>query len=423
MRRVLVGIVAVAIAAALAVVWSPSSPVEDVSVGETVSQDISVTPQIPDFYDIDVANLVPAAPGTMIKSERIKSPNPRKDDGLEAFRFLYHSTTYDGKDIPVSGLYVVPAGDPPKTGWPVVAYAHGTMGAARQCGVSIAPFRPRTPAGAQFDFKVRPLVEQGWAVVATDYQGMGPDVTPMYLLGEAEGRNVLDSVRAVQQWRDDLDRSKTMLWGHSQGGHAVTFASQIQQDYAPDLEIPGVVSIAPAIVPAWPVALKSLIETPGPSGQTYFVVMSTSTWARNYPDLDETDIFTEEGLKSLPAVEQLCADELNEFYQKETMSYYVKTSFPENLLLRLNDNQPGGEPLDRPMLLVQGMADKVVINQATPAYFSLICQNGATAQLALFPDDNHKTVIGNSADQVYAWINDRFDRQDPPSNCPNQERG
>ncbi len=425
MKKVVAGMAVVVLSAALLAIWAPESPVNGVPAAEKVAGDgsgVTETPQVPAFYDIDTQNLPPAAPGTMIKTEKIEPPANDKARDYQLYRFMYHSTTIDGEDIPVSGLYAVPNGEPPETGWPLIAYAHGTMGAAPQCGLSIAPYRPKTPAGSQFTRKVEPLVEQGWAIVATDYQGMGPDTTPMYLLGDAEGRNLLDSVRAVQQWRDDIDRSKTVLWGHSQGGQAVIFASQMQQDYAPDLAIPGVVSLAPAIIPPVPAAVEALGNLPDPSGRTYFVVMSTWTWTQNYPDLNEEDIFTEEGLNSLPAVEELCADELREFYMKAPMATYVKFPLSQSLLQKINDNTAGQERLGRPMRLVQGMEDQVVINPATPAYFSLICQNGEAAQLELYPEDNHGSVVINSADKVYQWINDRFDGLAPPNNCPNRER-
>ncbi|MEE9244077.1 MAG: lipase family protein, partial [Mycobacterium sp.] len=262
MSKVLAAALVVVVSAAVLAIWAPQSAVIDVPPAQKEAGDGSgVTQEAPvsNFYNVDIDNLPPAAPGTMIKTEKIDQPaNERRALSFELHRFMYHSTTIQGQDIPVSGLYAEPAGEPPETGWPLIAYAHGTMGAAPKCGVSQAPYHPKTPSGSQFSRKIEPLVKQGWAVVASDYQGMGPDITPAYLIGDAEGRNVLDSVRAVQSWRTDIDRSKTMLWGHSQGGQAVIFASQIQKDYAPELLIPRVVSLAPAIIPANPAAMQYL---------------------------------------------------------------------------------------------------------------------------------------------------------------------
>src|SRR3954454_22067704 len=41
---------------------------------------------------------------------------------------LYRSIGIDGKPVAVSGTITVPKGTPPKGGWPVVTWAHGTTG-------------------------------------------------------------------------------------------------------------------------------------------------------------------------------------------------------------------------------------------------------------------------------------------------------
>src|SRR4051812_40015397 len=46
---------------------------------------------------------------------------------------LYRSTSVAGRKIAVSGLVSVPKGDPPKGGWPVISWAHGTTGIPDVC--------------------------------------------------------------------------------------------------------------------------------------------------------------------------------------------------------------------------------------------------------------------------------------------------
>ena len=46
---------------------------------------------------------------------------------------LYRSTAVDGRPIAVSGMVALPSGTPPAGGWPVVAWAHGTLGSADVC--------------------------------------------------------------------------------------------------------------------------------------------------------------------------------------------------------------------------------------------------------------------------------------------------
>ena len=60
--------------------------------------------------------------------------DPTADTGLKVYRFLYHSRAFDGKDVPASGVIILPYGDPPEGGWPVIAWAHGTTGVAADRG-------------------------------------------------------------------------------------------------------------------------------------------------------------------------------------------------------------------------------------------------------------------------------------------------
>ena len=67
-----------------------------------------------------------------------------------------------------------------------------------------------------------------------------------YLVGESEGRAVIDSVRAAANVEKSGAGKRFAVWGHSQGGHAALFAGQLAASYAPELALSGVAAIAPA---------------------------------------------------------------------------------------------------------------------------------------------------------------------------------
>src|SRR4051812_9394927 len=54
---------------------------------------------------------------------------------------LYRSNAVDGHPVAVSGTLMVPRGTPPKGGWPIVTWAHGTTGVADSCAPSKYPMR------------------------------------------------------------------------------------------------------------------------------------------------------------------------------------------------------------------------------------------------------------------------------------------
>src|SRR5207247_4784757 len=97
-----------------------------------------------------------------------------------------------------------------------------------------------------YELMLEPLTSAGYAVVATDYQGLGtPGVNP-YLVGEDAGRNVLDAARMIRRLPGLSLSDVTFIWGHSQGGQASAFAGQIAPSYAPELRIVGVIAGSPA---------------------------------------------------------------------------------------------------------------------------------------------------------------------------------
>ena len=159
---------------------------------------------------------------------------------------LYTSKTPQGKRVAVSGSVSVPKGKPPKGGWPVISYAHGTTGTADVC----APSRNRAgdPGEAYISYvdpEQNDWLKAGYAVVRTDYQGLGTPGPHPYLIGDAEGHSVLDMVRAARQLESRIGK-RFLIAGHSQGGHAALFAAGEAKTYVPDLRLRGTVAYAPA---------------------------------------------------------------------------------------------------------------------------------------------------------------------------------
>lgn len=79
---------------------------------------------------------------------------------------------------------------------------------------------------------------------------MGTAGPQPYLIGQGEGRSVLDSVRAAKSLdiaEDSLEMAdETVVWGHSQGGQAALWTGGLAASYAPDVKLSGVVAMAPA---------------------------------------------------------------------------------------------------------------------------------------------------------------------------------
>ncbi len=105
-------------------------------------------------------------------------------------------------------------------------------------------------------------LKAGYAVVRTDYEGLGtPGVHP-YLIGNSEGRATLDIARAARQLDPRLSKT-TIISGHSQGGRAALFAAALAPKWTPDLKVRGTVAFAPASHLDDQIPLTSILTTPG----------------------------------------------------------------------------------------------------------------------------------------------------------------
>jgi acetyl esterase/lipase len=171
---------------------------------------------------------------------------------------LYRSTSATGKPVAVSGTLTIPKGKAPKGGWPVISWAHGTTGIADQC----APSRDGKAALVSYAY---PLLQRwlkaGYAVVRTDYEGLGTPGAHPYLIGRSEGHSVLDAVRAARAADGRLGK-RVVLAGHSQGGQSVLWAASLAPRYTPDLKVRGTVALAPVSHLAEQVPALSGLKSP-----------------------------------------------------------------------------------------------------------------------------------------------------------------
>jgi pimeloyl-ACP methyl ester carboxylesterase len=179
---------------------------------------------------------IPDAPGRMLRTEALEPALGLAMAGQQ-FRILYSSTDgTDGKTpVAVSGAVFMPKGTPPAGGWPLIAWAHGTTGVADVCAPS---WQARSERDTSY---LNTWLRQGYAIVATDYQGLGTPGPHPYLAVRPGAYSVLDSVRAVVKGFPDV-ANRVVVVGQSQGGGAAFAAAGIAPDYAPELALHGTVA-------------------------------------------------------------------------------------------------------------------------------------------------------------------------------------
>ena len=219
------------------------------------------------------------APGAVV-SQELLGPDRVIPGAVSATKVTYWST--GPKDAPMTSTGVVyrPEGSPPEGGWPVISYAHGTVGVADQCAPSSSVPLERTAT------HLGHWLEQGYAVVTTDYVGLGtPGVHP-YLDGRSAAHSVVDMVRAARAVDDDLS-SAWVAMGQSQGGQATMFTASLATDYAPELDYRG------AVATGVPSNIENLLPLGGPAfpalplkGTTVYIANVLDGLRASRPDID-----------------------------------------------------------------------------------------------------------------------------------------
>jgi hypothetical protein len=332
----------------------------------------------------------------LLKSERLKVSGI---DGT-AYRVMYLSESVTNKPVAVTGLIIVPDRPVPPGGYPVVTWGHGTNGMADQCAPSLDPTSdvPLT----------NDLLDQGWEVTASDYQGEGtPGLLP-YLVGVSAARNTIDIVRAAQHLPALHASADYVVWGHSEGGQTAMFALHIGSSYAPELHLKGVVAGAP---PSQFYAIYQFLRT---SPYRYYLFMAAGGFNAAYGNTVAPlgQVLTPLGIKLLPDLEKGCSD----YIAKVTSSYSLAQLTKANPIdvpawkTLMNETDPGTftSASAAPLLIIQGGSDEQIPVVSTALLATHLCGLGQDLERWIYPGQSHAGVIGPSAHDMIHWIADRF---------------
>ena len=368
-----------------------------------------VAPAVPDAFYAAPAT-IPAEPGALLRQEPFDRELP---DGARAWRILY--TTTDPQGAPrLASAVVMLARSAPAGPRPVVLYAHGTTGVVTGCAPSLLddpfPFVPGLDA----------LLDHGWLYVATDYAGQATAGPHRYLIGEGEARSALDAVRATRRMTEVQADQRTVVWGHSQGGHAALWTGILAPTYAPDVTLAGVVGAAPAT--DLPSLFDAVQHTPVGRLMAAYLM-------RGYADA-YTDVRWEDYVRG-PVVRWTAHDMaarcliggqgLVSGVQALALGGSIFSAPPSSGALgaRLQQNSPD-QPLPQPVLIAQGELDDLVLPDVQAKWVARRCAAGQVLDYRSYPGRNHITLV--TADSPFvadlvSWTEARFAGQPAPTAC------
>ena len=357
---------------------------------------------LPPWYDVPpTAAAHPGNPGRLIKFQNVGQP-PGVD--ATAYRVMYASRTATGTPSVVTGLVYVPNTPAPAGGYPVVSWAHGTNGMAPQCAPSLTPDDLSSDVGREMNV----LLDRGWELVASDYQGEGTKGPLPYLVGSVSAQNTIDIVRAARQLPDAHASSTYAVWGHSEGGQTAVYADQIGPSYAPDLHLAGVVAGAP------PSQFGLIYQFLIGSKFRFYLFMVAVGFNTGYGDkaapLDQ--VLTPLGRSLVPEVQKGCFDYLQNTFNKYSLQQLAPTDpfkIPKwRALLSANDPEELTKPSPVPLLIAQGGADEQIPVVSTQLLAQHLCGLGQALQRWIYPGRSHSGVVQYYLPDMVRWLSARF---------------
>jgi len=320
---------------------------------------------------------------------------------------LYRSTDAAGRTDAVSGTITVPKGKAPKGGWPILTWAHGTTGIADSCAPS------RDPKGILTSYVVPELerwLKAGYAVVRTDYQGLGTPGVHGYLIGKDEGRSVLDIVRAARK----LDRhlsNRVFIAGHSQGGHAALWAAALAKSWTPELKVAGTAAFAPASHLGEQAQLIRSVTSPSPITAIAALILRGADSADS--KLHVASLLSARAAALYPLTLTQCLPALSAV---NTFAGIAPADAPkpganlDPLVAYLNTQDPETLKISTPVEILQGTADTTVLPPFTDQLVSQLQGNGVKVTYQTFDGVSHGAIVTAGDNDALAFARAQLGR-------------
>lgn len=356
-------------------------------------------------------------PGELIRSRESRvylDPARLTPAPVRAWQVLYGSTSARGEPNAVSGTVLVPptpwTGDGPR---PIVSYTIGTHGLGDQCAPSY-----QLASGTEQEFGLMSqALARGWAVVVTDYEGLGTPGNHTYVVQRSEGRAALDIVRAATQVPGAALSADAPvgIWGYSQGGGAAGSAAEQADGYAGELDVVGA---APGGVPADLLAVARNLD-----GSAAFGLLAAAAvgYDAGYPELEIFDeLLNDRGRELFDDIRDECVVEFTasnaggELEEFSTLDDPL--AFPP-LVERLEENRIGGVAPEMPVLLYHAQLDNLIPLSVARELFAEYCGRGVRTRFVVIPATEHIGGAIAGAPLAVSYLADRFAGRPAPSSC------
>lgn len=371
-----------------------------------------------DFYTPPAT--LPAADGALVRSEPADfflDPVKLIRPNATVTRMMYKSTDGHGDPMAVTGTVLVP-----KKKWtgsgerPVIGYGPGTQGVADKC----APSR-QMGLGQEYEGPMMTaLLESGYALAITDYEGSGTPGPHTYMVRGSQGHALLDGVRAAQDLGvEGLDADNPVaLVGYSQGGAATSAAVEIAADYAPELKLKG------AFAGAVPGDLGTSAGSLDSGLYTAFLLMAIDSVGTNYGVPTES-YMNAKGMKEIEGVRSECTIEAianHAFVDTSTLTKsggsLTEIATRPEFAQALKEQKIGvNRKPEVPVMMSHSLLDDVVPYQSGRNLAKRWCAQGANVSWNTTAGPGHIGGYVAAVPQALYFLKSRFDGKRQLSSC------
>ena len=244
-----------------------------------------------------------------------------------------------------------------------------------------------------------------------DYQGLGVPGVHTYMGRTVQGQVVLDSLRAAQELgHPDIPHSGPVaITGYSQGGGAAASAAEMWHDYAPELDVKGVVAAA---VPA-DLTLTARFLDGGP----YFAFLgyALAGLAEDY-GVDLSTMLNEKGQAIVARIVDQCMFESLRTYAFTNSSTLTADARSVSATLRdepfatlIREQRLGEGTCPRmPVMLIHSRLDDVVPYECGRALAERWVRQGARVRLNTGVAPTHAAAALTSYPAAFGFLHARF---------------
>jgi hypothetical protein len=339
-------------------------------------------------------------PGELIRSEPFYNYDLSYE--ISAVRILYHSRSPNGEDVAVSGVVLLPNGTPPASGWPVIAWAHDFTGSARECAPSLLRNLNEGPLLSMY-------AHLGYAVVASDYAGLGTSFPHAALDMRSNALDVIYSIPAARAAVPQLG-SNWVAAGYSKGGLVAVGVAEAGSEIG-DPNYFGAIAISGVGEPQ--VIFERLFR-----GSSYSMLVYLAHGIKTvFPEFRVEEMLTEKAIPLYQYIGHACETRLGPEPAAREMLVpdWQSNRFVKEFFRR---NRPGLRPAYGPLLLISGEADADVPSALAATAVAQLCKQRDRVLFVTYPGLNASAVLGNSVSEQISWIRGRFAGLPAPGNCP-----